>query len=502
MAGGTDSKTGQRQWIYTASIKGRFQRLHRWSGLVLNLLLFATPWIEVGGHPIAQLDLVARRMYLLGGVYTPRDTIFLVLMLLGAAFTLFFVTSLYGRLWCGYACPQTVFLEEFIRPLERFWEGDRGARMALDKGPLSASARARKLGKHLSFALVALLVSMTSISYFSGAVPLWTGAAGWTAYAFVAAIGGALYFDFAWFREQFCNYLCPYARFQGALTDDYSVVIEYDRERGEPRGKPRKAPKAAAPAASPGPQLAQLDLSTGHIGVARVEATGALPTLPEAPGALGGAPAAAAAGGSCIDCNKCVAVCPAGIDIRDGYQLECINCARCVDACTGVMDKLGHESLVRYTTVAAHEHRGHKWLRPRTVGYAGILTALATAFLVLATNRHSVEATVNRAPGTLFQVDADGWTRNTYLLNISNNLGADGAIPVTVALEGLDGAELIVPPIEVKSASAVNVPLVVRVPPAAELPRTAPVMIHVKTPQDEVIVHTTFKSGQTLALEG
>lgn len=456
MAGGTDPTTGKRQWVYAAKVKGKFQRIHRISGVLLNLLLFLTPWIPIGGHPAVQLDLAQRRLFLLGSVFTPRDTIFLVLMLLGAAFTLFFVTALFGRLWCGYACPQTVFLEEFIRPIETFWEGDRGKRMAGDKKPWTARKVLRKLGKHTSFAVVAAVIAMTFVSYFSGPVPLWTGAASVGAYSMVAAVGAALFVDFAWFREQFCNYLCPYARFQGALTDDHSVVIEYDAPRGEPRmkGKSRKV-------------ALQLNNDVG----------------------------------ACIDCNKCVAVCPQGIDIRDGFQLECINCARCVDACTIVMDKKGQDSLVRYTTIADSTGEGSRWLRPRTVGYTALLTGLATAFLFLAANRHSLEATVNRAPGTLFQVDDDGWTRNTYLLNISNN-AADNADTVAVSLDGIDGAELIVPPIQVDSAHAVNVPLVVRVPPGASVSRTTPVRITVRTEADEVTVDTTFKSGEALKLEG
>ncbi len=456
MAGGTDPKTGKRQWVYAAKVKGKFQRLHRISGVVLNLLLFVTPWIPIGGHPAIQLDLAQRRLFLLGSVFTPRDTIFLVLMLLGAAFTLFFMTALFGRLWCGYTCPQTVFLEEFIRPLETFWEGDRGKRMALDKKPWTAGKALRKAGKVTSFALVAFVIAMAFVAYFSGPIPLWTGAASTGAYMGVAAVGGALFIDFVWFREQFCNYLCPYARFQGALTDDHSVVIEYNAPVGEPRmkGKTRK-----------------LALKEG--------------------GDVG----------ACIDCNKCVTVCPQGIDIRDGFQLECINCARCVDACTIVMGKSEQESLVRYTTIAETTGNGQRWLRPRTVGYTALLTGLATAFLFLAANRHSLEATVNRAPGTLFQVDDDGWTRNTYLLNVSNN-AADGKTAVNVRLEGIEGAQLIVPPIEVEAAHAVNVPLVVRVPPEAGVSRTTPVRITVQTDIDAVTVDTTFKSGEALTLEG
>ncbi len=457
MAGGTDKATGKREWIYTASVKGRFQRWHRWSGIALQALLLLTPWVLIHGEQALRLDLPGRRLFVLGLTFTPRDTLFLVLMLLFAAFSLFFFTSLFGRLWCGYACPQTVFLEEWVRPIERLWEGERGARMKRDAGPLGWDKAWRKAGKWLSFAAVAGLVAMTIVSYFAGARALWAGAAGPVAYAFVGVLGAGLLADFAWFREQFCNYLCPYARFQGALTDDESQVVAYAVSLGEPR-QTKENRKAAA---------------TGLI----------------AKGSLG----------ACIDCNKCVAVCPQGIDIREGYQLECIACARCVDACTGVMDKMGQPSLIQYTTIAETEGRKPRVLRGRTGVYSALLTALAGLFVVALLGRHKIEATVHRAPGTLFQVDADGWTRNTFLLNVSNNHGAAGSAPApfTVTVSGIPGAEVIAPPIAVAPADGARVPLVVRVPPAVELPRTAPLRITVKTDFDEIYVDTTFKTDRT-----
>ena len=457
MAGGTDKTTGKRAWIYTASVKGRFQRWHRWSGIALQGLLFVTPWIPINGEQALRLDLPGRRLFALGLTFTPRDTLFLVLMLLFGAFSLFFFTSLFGRLWCGYACPQTVFLEEWARPIEKLWEGESGARMKRDAGPLTAETVGRKMGKWLSFAAVAALVSMTVVSYFAGARALWTGAAGPVSYAFVAVVGAVLLADFAWFREQFCNHLCPYARFQGALTDDESQVVAYAVSLGEPR-QTKENRKAAA--------------------------TGLL---------------ARESLGACIDCNKCVAVCPQGIDIREGYQLECIACARCVDACTGVMDKMGQPSLIQYTTIAETEGRQPRVLRGRTAIDGGLLTALAGLFVVALLGRHEIEATVNRAPGTLFQVDADGWTRNTFLLNLSNNHGTPGGepAPFTVGVEGIPGAEIIAPPIAVAPADGARVPLVVRVPPTVELPRTAPIRITVKTAFDEIVVDTTFKTDRT-----
>ena len=441
------SVTKDRAWVYTATVKGRFQRLHRVSGVILQAILFITPWITVGEHPAFLFDLAGRRLFALGQIFTPRDTLFLVLIGLFGAFTLFLFTSLFGRLWCGYACPQTVFLEEWIRPIETAIEGERGRRIARDKGPWVWDKIWRKALKWTIFALAAVVVAMTFMSWMSPARALWTGEASLVTYGLVGALSAVMFADFAWFREQFCNYLCPYARFQGALTDDESQVVAYNVTLGDP-GRGTKE---------------------------------------------------AAATGACIDCKKCVAVCPQGIDIRDGYQLECVNCARCVDACEGVMGKLEHEPLIQYTTVAAEQGKKTRLLRPRTVAYGAILSLIATFFLVKINNRHDIEVAVNRAPGTLFTVDEDGWVRNTYLLEVHNNHGVSGKADFTVAVVGIPGAEVIVPPVQLDSDETLRVPLVVRVPPNAGLSRTAPLQVMVSSPFDAVIVNTTFKND---TLEG
>ena len=370
--------TIDRQKVQVADVRGRFQRLHRQTAVALQAIFFLVPWIPVGGHPIVQFDLVARRLYAFGAVFTPRDTFFLVLIGLIAAFGLFFFTSLYGRIWCGYACPQSFFLEEWIRPVERLIEGSRGKRMQRDRGPWTFDKAWRKGLKWTLFLAAAGVVASTFTTWFTGGMAYWTGAAPMGAYSFAGAMALFLYADFAWFREQACNYLCPYARFQGALTDDHSLVVSYDFGQGEPRGKKGK-----------------------------VE-------------------------GDCIDCKKCVTVCPQGIDIRQGFQLECITCGRCVDACHGVMDRFGQASLIRYTTQAAEEGRQAKALRPRTLAYSAILAVLITTFVVGLATRTPLQAHLQRLPGTLYQIDEDGWTRNTYLLQLAQNAGSEGDGVVTV----------------------------------------------------------------------
>lgn len=434
--------SGVRKWVYPLKVAGRFQRAHRLTGLVQLAILFGVPWISIGGNPLFRLDLPARRVYALGGVYTASDTVLLLLMSLFAAFLLFFFTSLFGRLWCGYFCPQTVFMEELIRPIEERIEGSRAQRMARDKGPWTFDKAWRKGAKWTALLAVAFAISMGFGQYFAGAPEIWLGQAGSVDYALVGVFTAVWFADFAWFREQLCNYLCPYARFQGALTDDESLVISYNVARGEPRG-------------------GKLAKKEGH----------------------------------CIDCDKCVAVCPQGIDIRDGYQLECVNCARCVDACEGVMGKLGHESLVTYTTYATEQGRPPRLIRPRTVGYATLLTGIVGVFVFLVATHKPFEAMVARAPGTLFTEDADGFVRNTYLLTVKRN--DTEATPVKYAVEvvGLDGAQLTVDQIELGPQEVRRLPLIVRVPKAAAGARTENFKVKVQAGDDALMLKATFKSG-------
>jgi cytochrome c oxidase accessory protein FixG len=438
--------SGTREWVYPQSIRGRFMTLRRWTFFGLHLVLFVLPWITMNGHPLLRVDLPARRVYLFGSIFTASDTVFLLLLLLFLAFSLFFFTAIFGRVWCGYACPQTVFLETWIRPLELWIEGDRSARKRRDTAGPTLDKVWRKLVKWGLFAAVSLLLSMAFMSILSGARELWTGHAGPVAYALVAIFAGAWFLDFVWFREQFCSYLCPYARFQSALADDHSLTISYDTARGEPRGK--------------GP--------------------------------------AVAAAGRCIECSKCVAVCPQGIDIRNGFQLECIQCARCIDACASVMAPLGHRTLVLYNTIAAAEGRPVRKLRPRTVVYGLLMASLTAVAIVGVAARTSFEATVNRAPGSLFTVDADGWVRNTFLLSLTNNDPSEAEQLYHVTVEGLPDAQVIIEDVRLRSTESRVVPLIVRVPQADTVARTVPLVVRVQSPTEQVVLETTFKSGSAL----
>jgi cytochrome c oxidase accessory protein FixG len=439
---------GSRKWVYPQRIKGQFDNIRRWTFIVLQAWMFITPWIYWHGLPLVQVDMSERRMFVFGGIYTAQDTVFLFLSILASAFVLFLITALWGRVWCGYACPQTVFLDGWVHRIEGYIEGSRGKRMALDKKPWNAEKARKKILKHAIFMLLAAFVSMSIVSWFADTVSLWTGQGTWPQYGAVAFLTAAWYADFAWFREQFCNYLCPYARFQGALSGPNSFTVSYDAVRGEPRKKGKRK---------------EGDSSAG----------------------------------ACIDCNKCVAVCPQGIDIRDGFQLECIACTRCIDACTSVLGKLNQPTLVRYSTVNLDKGaKSHKWVRFRTVLYSLLLLGIGGTFTTLLASRHEIQGTVSRTPGTLFTIDDDGWIRNTYLVRVVNNHPGEPST-FELSVEGLPNAQVIAPPVTLPQAEAMTVPLVVRIPPDSDVARTAPMEVMIKAPHDTISLNATFKTNRS-----
>lgn len=420
-----------RDWLYPLRVGGKFRRIKRWAGVVLQAILFVTPWIYLEGRPVLWFDLPGRRLYAFGSMFTATDTIFVVLMGLFGAFSLFFFTALFGRMWCGYACPQTVFLEEWVRPIEEWIEGPRSQRMHRDKGPWNFDKIWRKVAKFAAFLLLSVVVAMSFTSYFVPARELWMGLGGTGAYGVVAFLTFIMFWDFAWFREQFCNYLCPYARFQGALADDESQVIAFDKTRES----------------------------------------------------------------ECINCKKCVAVCPQGIDIREGFQLECISCGLCVDACQSVMDKRHAPNLVHYTTIAETMGQKPRLLRPRTFVYGGLLATIAVAFLVMLNIRHDIQATIGRTPGSLYTLDPDGFVRNTFLLRVTNRDMERDEDTYQVTFDGLPpGAEAKVEPFTLATEKSTVVPVIVRLPDNGSFDRTIPFRVTIASHDDKVVLETTFKS--------
>lgn len=429
---------GMRQWVYPAESKGRFSSWHGRSAVVLFAILAFVPWMRIGGHPVFLADLPNRRINILGQVFLASDSEILLVLLLMAAFGLFFFTSLFGRVWCGYMCPQSVFMINVVYPLERWIEGSRGQQMRRDKQPWSWDKAWRKGAKWSLLVVIAWVISMSFMGFFAPAGELWTGQSSAGAYGVVAFFTGLWSFDFLWYREQTCNQICPYARFQGALTDDESLVISYDVPRGEPRGK------------------------------------------------------AAKERGGCIDCNKCVVVCPQGIDIRDGYQLECIACGKCVDACTSVMDKLGHPTLVRYTTEAEEQGRTVRWIRPRTVAYGSLLSVLLVAGIWAVSGKTSLELNVDRATGSPYILDEDGFIRNTFMLNVATRHLDDEVRTYVITVDGLpEGSQVRARPVQLGAQERRTIPVIVRVP-ASAVDGGLPLDVSLRGPSGQVTDRTRF----------
>ncbi len=373
---------GSRPFLFPADPKGRFTRARMWSGFALIAFYLSLPWIQINGFPAVFLDVAERRFHLFGVTLAPQDLWLLFFVITGLGFSLFFVTALLGRVWCGWACPQTVFLDQVYRRIERWIDGDAVQRRALQRAPLTATKIFRRTLKHTLYVLVSAIITHLFLAYFVSLTEVWSMVRAapidhWGAFGFIVAATGLLYFNYAWFREQLCIVICPYGRLQSALIDDHSLVIGYDVKRGEPRGKPAQ-----------------------------------------------GRPAEGAANaGDCVACRRCVQVCPVGIDIRQGLQLECIGCTACIDACDDVMTRLGRpRGLIRYDSQQAFTGGRTRWLRPRTLLYFMLLLTGASVATWAISTVKPANFGVTRMTGAPYIVD-DATVRNQFLVRIVNKRG-------------------------------------------------------------------------------
>ena len=396
----TISESGQRNWLYPASFQGVWLQRRTAFNVLLMALFFGLPWVEVGGHQALLLDLPRRKLALFGLVLWPQDSYLLWLLLFSTILSVFFITAQWGRLWCGWACPQTVFLEGVFRKIEAWIEGDSHKRKRLDDGPWNFNKIWRKGLKHLVFIVIAGHVANTFLCYFASSErvvemtlqspaehPAWFG--------FMLGVNFLFYLDFAWFREQLCTIACPYGRWQSVMLDQHSLIVGYDPKRGETRGT--KGDRRQAPETS---------------------------------------------FGDCVDCGRCVAVCPTGIDIRNGLQMECINCTACIDACDDVMTKLTLPTgLIRYTSLQQLDGHQRKFVRPRSIVYAVVLAIALTAFALIASQRKTIEVQVVRASGSNVVTVDDGWVVNHFQAKLVNKQDA----PIAVSLRPQVGFDFVVP---------------------------------------------------------
>ncbi|MEM8711272.1 MAG: cytochrome c oxidase accessory protein CcoG [Planctomycetota bacterium] len=370
---------GSRRWLFPKLVKGRLWNARRVVAYVLLAVYSGLPWLPIGGEPAVLFDLPARKFQLFGLTFLPTDTVLLALAILLSFLGIFFVTALFGRMWCGWACPQTVYMEFVFRPIERFFTGRSGC----GGKPRKDVPAWKRAAMYATYLVICLHLAQTFLAYFVGtdAVAEWMLGSPFAhpaGFAIVAALTVAMMIDFAFWREQLCIIGCPYGRLQSVLLDHNSLIVAYDPGRGEPRAPLRKS--EIKNSANPFEDR-----------------------------------------GSCIDCGACVHVCPTGIDIRDGLQMECVNCTQCIDACDEIMDKTNQpRGLIRYSSGAALAGEKARLVRPRTAIYGSLIGGLAALFLTLLVGRPHADITLMRSLGRPFHVVESGEVENTMRVKLTN----------------------------------------------------------------------------------
>ncbi|MEO0731346.1 MAG: 4Fe-4S dicluster domain-containing protein [Bacteroidota bacterium] len=422
---------GKRKWIFPKKPQGRFYRWRSYLSYGLLLILFGLPWLRIGGEPVVLLNVLERKFILFGLAFSPQDFhLFAILMITAVVFISLF-TVIFGRLFCGWVCPQTIFMEMVFRKVEYWIEGDANAQRKLDKAPWTAAKIRKKVLKQGVFLLISALIAHTFLAYIIGtdAVLTTVSQSPFSApggFLAIVAFIGVFYFVFARMREQVCIAICPYGRLQGVLLDDNSINVIYDYVRGEPRGKlSRGKPKKSSCTSCEHCRAGNTNC-TDRI-LERMETALTTVAPPEAP----------AVKGDCVDCKLCVQVCPTGIDIRNGIQLECINCTACIDACDGVMDKIGKpRGLIRYDSEnGVSIGKRQLWTR-RVYAYSGVLLALLALNVFLLGGRDGLDVILLRTPGLLYQMNEDGSVNNLYTYQLVNKTGGDLPLEFRVALPG------------------------------------------------------------------
>jgi cytochrome c oxidase accessory protein FixG len=419
---------GTRRWLRPRLFAGRFFKRRRALAWVLIALFTAIPYLKMNGRPLILLDVIHREFTLFGVTFLPTDSVLLMLLLVGIFLGIFLITATYGRVWCGWACPQTVYMEFLYRPIERLIEGPARAQESLDARPFHP----RRLLKYAVFLGLSMFLAHTFLAYFVGVSELahWVRRSPFehpVAFLVMAGTTALMMLDFGVMREQICMVACPYGRFQSVLLDRRSLIVGYDARRGEPRGH------------LPRGRLAVVDPSRGD----------------------------------CIDCGACVTCCPTGIDIRDGLQMECIHCTQCIDACDSIMDGIGRpRGLIRYSSRDELAGQPRRILRPRIVIYPLLLAVVWGALAYALWHRAPADVTVLRAIGSPFTVMPSGLVMNQIRVKIVNRDSVDRQYHVELlepAGAGPAGLELIAPenPLPVHAGKSATAPFFVTAPRAA-----------------------------------
>jgi cytochrome c oxidase accessory protein FixG len=428
----------KREKIYPREVHGIFAALRLLAMAALLGLYYGLPWVNWDGHQAVLFDLPARKFYIFGLTFWPQDFFYLSMLLIIAAIALFMFTALAGRLWCGYACPQTVWTEIYTW-IEQKIEGGSRKQKKRDKGPHDAAYFGIKSAKHAAWLLFSLWTGFTFVGYFTPIHELWTGLVTldlgpWETF-WIFFYGFATYGNAGFMREQVCTYMCPYARFQSAMFDHDTLIISYDEKRGDPRGSRKR-----------------------------------------------GTPSADAGLGDCIDCGLCVQVCPVGIDIRDGLQYQCIGCAACVDVCDDVMDKMSYpRGLVKYTTENALQGKPTRLVRPRILVYLMILSFVSAALVYGLLTRIPLEVDIIRDRNVLYTETDEGLIQNVYNLKLINM--DHQAQRYRLSVSGLDGLHVIgqTEGIEIGSGAVLDLPLRIQIDPVELKSSSSKIMFHIES---------------------